>query len=500
MDVTQRNPRGRTRWRLDLAAAATLLGVAVAPAMLEAQVDCSNPNNLCTGDPCTIPAVTVQSPCVADFSPRTLIIGGTLNVPNGGSVSFTAGAIEVRGHIKGKHISPTAGDGADVSLIASGNIEVRKKIDVTGKLSTGQIVLDAGGNILLRAALTSDAGGSGVPSTGGGQVTVTADGSLTSTGRGRVNVAGRQTPGGAMTLSGSTVTIEGRLDVRGSSGGSVAITATSGSLTLNHKIEAEAENTGGTGGSITLNAAGTVLVDRKIDADGRAQGGSININAGTIDMQANVFLKGGVGGTATFSTPGTANLDRIDARSRDTDGGTITVTTGSGDITVGDILNAAGDDGVGGSISLTAGTAAAASINVDRDLRVSSHGNAGTVVLSATGTITVDDKIDADSSQATGGSVQISANGPVVSTDRIEVDGDAGGEIQIASTASGVTLSGRYLAGGLAGGVIEATASGNLTADGDFDAEIGGCIGLAAGGTLNTTGGSFSPPFVASCP
>jgi hypothetical protein len=303
-----------------------------------------------------------------------------------------------------------------------------------------------------------------------------------------------------MTLTGATVSLQGRLDVRGSSAGAVTITATSGSLGMHHKIEAEAENIGGTGGAITMNAAGTVQVFRRIDADGRLQGGSISVNAGSIDMSSNVFLRGEVGGSATLTTPGTADLNRLDARSRGTDGGTITVTTGSGDITVRDFLDASGDEGLGGSISLTAGTAAAASINAEQDLRVDSHGNAGTVVLNASGGITIDDRIDANSTDGTGGTVQVTANGPVVSTDRIEVDGETGGEIQIASTAGNVTLSGNYFASGPSGGVIEATASGDLTANGDFDAQIGGCIGLSAGGTLNTMGGAFSPPFVASCP
>ena len=38
--------------------AALILGVVVlVAAPVEAQVDCSNPDNLCTGDPCVIPSV-----------------------------------------------------------------------------------------------------------------------------------------------------------------------------------------------------------------------------------------------------------------------------------------------------------------------------------------------------------------------------------------------------------------------------------------------------------
>jgi len=32
-----------------------------------AQVDCSDPDNLCTGDPCVIPALELPSDCTVDF-------------------------------------------------------------------------------------------------------------------------------------------------------------------------------------------------------------------------------------------------------------------------------------------------------------------------------------------------------------------------------------------------------------------------------------------------
>jgi hypothetical protein len=50
------------------------------------------------------------------------------------------------------------------------------------------------------------------------------------------------------------------------------------------------------------------------------------------------------------------------------------------------------------------------------------------------------------------------------------------------------------------GGTIEASASGNLTADGTFRVGAGGCIALSAGGTLDTGSSSFDQPVVADCP
>jgi hypothetical protein len=58
----------------------------------------------------------------------------------------------------------------------------------------------------------------------------------------------------------------------------------------------------------------------------------------------------------------------------------------------------------------------------------------------------------------------------------------------------------KFDATGAAGGVIEGQAGGNLTAVGKYSAGTGGCIGLSAGGTLDTSGGTFDVPLTGSCP
>jgi hypothetical protein len=54
-----------------------------------AQVDCSDADNLCTGDPCVIGDVVVDAPCVVDFSPRALVIGGTVTCATCGTLSLS---------------------------------------------------------------------------------------------------------------------------------------------------------------------------------------------------------------------------------------------------------------------------------------------------------------------------------------------------------------------------------------------------------------------------
>jgi hypothetical protein len=48
---------------------------------------------------------------------------------------------------------------------------------------------------------------------------------------------------------------------------------------------------------------------------------------------------------------------------------------------------------------------------------------------------------------------------------------------------------------GTPGGVIEGQATGDMTVQGRYSADAGGCIGLVAGGTLTITlGSTFLPP------
>ena len=90
-----------------------LLTVLLTAAPGRAQVDCSNPDNLCTGDPCVIGAIELPASCVVDFGTRTVIISRRLRLPPDGVLSFSAGAFTVSGSIVNQH---TATSSASVSL------------------------------------------------------------------------------------------------------------------------------------------------------------------------------------------------------------------------------------------------------------------------------------------------------------------------------------------------------------------------------------------------
>jgi hypothetical protein len=48
--------------------------------------------------------------------------------------------------------------------------------------------------------------------------------------------------------------------------------------------------------------------------------------------------------------------------------------------------------------------------------------------------------------------------------------------------------------------VIEGIAGGDLTVDGKYKAQVGGCIGFSAGGTLDTSSAGFDVALSGSCP
>jgi hypothetical protein len=117
-------------------------------------------------------------------------------------------------------------------------------------------------------------------------------------------------------------------------------------------------------------------------------------------------------------------------------------------------------------------------VDIFRDIDVSARNVGGTVRIDSAADLFVKET-NADSA-TTGGDIRYTAIGNALL-----------GE----STTSDFTVE-----GDAAGGVIEASAGGDLTLRGDFVAEVGGCIGLSAGGTLDTSQADFDVPVTASCP
>jgi hypothetical protein len=111
-----------------LRAIASLLGIVALPLVARAQVVCSSPDNLCTGDPCIIPALEVDTPSIVDFGPRTVVIAGRLAVAGDDMLSLTAGSMLVQATIS----NVQGGIRPDIVLTATGDVTIAAPVRLSG--------------------------------------------------------------------------------------------------------------------------------------------------------------------------------------------------------------------------------------------------------------------------------------------------------------------------------------------------------------------------------
>jgi hypothetical protein len=205
--------------------------------------------------------------------------------------------------------------------------------------------------------------------------------------------------------------------------------------------------------------AGDIDIDAAVDVAIGGQKGRLRADGGFGEISINA---GGLVSSPTMSARGITGLGLP--------GGTIAVLAGS--VSIERFLMRGFNGGVV-DVESTVGN-----VDIFRDIDVSARNVGGTVRIDSAADLFVKET-NADSA-TTGGDIRYTAIGNALL-----------GE----STTSDFTVE-----GDAAGGVIEASAGGDLTLRGDFVAEVGGCIGLSAGGTLDTSQADFDVPVTASCP
>jgi hypothetical protein len=433
-----------------------ILGVTASE--IYAQVDCTDPDLLCTGDPCVIPRIRPADPCVVDFGARDVVIEGLADI---GTVSLTAKSFTVEGSIGGGQnpggsrpnleLNASEGvvlDGAirlttfnqdpQVRVVAAGSIDANAPITLISNLPTSQVgevvLLDSGADLAVRGPIRTKNAKSSLP------VTLAA--------AGRIDLlASLRVDDDLLLDAGTDLVLDGSIVLRRKTGifetpDGVAATA-GGSIEVLDKLRL-------LGGAVTLEGGGDVFVrqsikSRKAQESARCEGITIRSTGG------NVLLD-----------------DQVECSGRQAQG-PLSVEA-SGDITVNDRLKTTSNVNTGGAVSLA----------------------------SSSGTVSVTSSIDARGQF--GGDVVVTANRIELTGSGVDTRsrGHTGGAQQYTATAGDLLLSGRFLA--TDAGEIEGSATGNLTASGVFRAGAGGCIGLAAGGVLDTSGASFDPALSPSCP
>jgi hypothetical protein len=156
----------------------------------------------------------------------------------------------------------------------------------------------------------------------------------------------------------------------------------------------------------------------------------------------------------------------------------------------------------GGTVELLMPPAAAARIHVSGkiDLR-GQTGDGGSVLASGPeGWIALGGKVDLRGA-ATGGRIAIEAGQLIVGRTQVRATGEAGGgEIRLQQTgAADMALDGTFDAR-TSGVIAVTTPTASLTVGGIFRAGPAGCVGISAGGTLDTTAVDSDVTLAASCP
>ncbi|MCC6848654.1 MAG: hypothetical protein IT294_09145 [Deltaproteobacteria bacterium] len=512
-------------WFVRVVAVASLLALSASRG--RAQVSCADPDNLCTGDPCTITTVTVQSPCVVDFGARDLVIAGTIDVPDGGTLDFTAESILQQGPIDGRHVGNGAGAGAAVTLESTvGDIELRGEIDVTGTAASGSIDVTAAGNLLVKDNLNAKTSGANVTAAGG-TIALTAGGILETDQTAVVDAQGSDaTAGGAISIGGGgDVLVRGRVRAEGRPGGTIAIGSATGSVTVENHLrvnsilnagaitvgaaadvtlrqEVLASGENGEGGDVLVATPnGDVTIEDKVRVGGQTLGGSFLVSApsGTVTTWAPILARAGTGGLVDVAAATVVPKQDIDARGRTGDGGGVELTASAAlDLVKADI-DASGKVN-GGTITL-AGDPASGDVAVDASkLRVKgSSGSGGVLTISAAaGLVAIGTATVELTSKTAGGQAAIDGVGIAVGQKTRFLARD-GGEVRFAQSGAGsFSLAGTYDV--RSGGVVEALAPvGSLTATGKATTG-GGCVGMSAGGTLDTTQLNADVAITPSCP
>jgi hypothetical protein len=346
-----------------------------------AQVDCSNPDNLCTGDPCIITASAVSSPCTVDFGSRAVVIANRLQV---GSLNLTARTIAVQANIFNE---------ITVRLFAD------ETIDLDGAI-VGAAHLEAGGDINVRRAIKGGTA-NGIGLEAGNDINVTAP-----------------------IKSGNILRLTAANDIE-----------------VSGPVRAD---------EILFEAGGRLVLNRSVLANNEF---GFSLDDVAFHGAGGVDLNGPV----------------------NTHGGDIEVVSSAGDVTITKVLRTDGafNRCFAGNVTITAAGAARISRGI------SAKGKCGPFFTD-------------------GGIVRIeAATVDVGSTARLRAMNS--GDIRLTATGGDMLLAGKFFAPGT-NGTIEGAATGNLLASGRFTAAPGGCIGLSAGGTLDTAGATFDVPLSTDCP
>ena len=381
--------------------------------------------------------------------------GGTISL-NSGSTAMTIGSSNISMSANGGTNLSDSGDGGSLAMISTGNLTVN-----TGSLSVRPLGTNGMGGTLnltgANVAITGVLSANGVGTGNGGQIYITSNSSSA------FNIGGGS---GASGTNGSTAAITANagngLSASGVNGGTIAITNNgSAGITLpaTANISVKPSGQGGASGTLQFTAAqstailtlpnGTLSVSAV--GNGNFNAGKIIINVGQVSVTAGAPLLlaanaagNGAGGTVSVTT------------TNSTAAGALTIGSASQNLQISAFGGAVGTDSFGtpianGQITLSAANALSINLsNINAAGPDSVNGNGASLTLAAgTGA--------AANLQVTNGSIIADATG----------NGIAGNVSITYNSASPFVIGGTVTNSGISGNISASTAgtgtAGNIT-------------------------------------
>ncbi|MEQ9622808.1 two-partner secretion domain-containing protein [Coleofasciculus chthonoplastes] len=211
--------------------------------------------------------------------------------------------------------------------------------------------------------------------------------------------------------------------------GSINLNATNGNISVENLNTNNPVNAGGT---ISLDASGSITTGILDSSSSRGNGGAIAFTAGgnISTVSLNSSSSSGNGGAIAFTAGGNISEVSLNSSSSSGNGGAIAVTAG-GNIST-ESLNSSSSGGNGGAIAFTAGW----DISTESLDSFSSGGNGGEIHLDAEGNISIE-SVSSYSWNRNGGKINLDAGGDISTSffhsygekNGGEINLDAGGKI-----------------------------------------------------------------------
>jgi cysteine-rich repeat protein len=436
---------------------AIALLVAAAPSLATTAEDlCGSP----LPDPCVVTTTRSVAPgSILDFGAGALVLrtqSGRLDV---GAGVLTILAREVSLETGAQLL----GAGGSIAVVTAGDVRIADgaRIDVSSAAGGGQVMVVAQ-NVTALGDVRAD--GSSTPALGGGVVVVTRDATVLrnvdASGGGQAYPPGAPTRGFVIAIAGTSLTVEGTIAVAHGDCSSCSIKLKAGGDVTLDRLDVHAVGPGGGGGSVDVNAGGSVTLNGDIAAQGSGGDPDTGGEGGEIEVAANQDVRLNQSIIARGTAPdGDGGLVEIDAgRDLIQANGSVIDTDGGGE-GCGGSANAmeAGRDLRLATVQLSGDTCGAGALDVtaERDVTIagpvlanaSSDGIAGDVTVDAARTLSVEGPIRANGSPAgSGGTIDLEGcDLGVVAGAVLQTNGPDGENTLLAHGV--MTLAGRLEAG-----------------------------------------------------